>query len=308
MKKSSLPQSVVRVAQPGSQVKVVQSGLPVVAPATKLRMSFSQMTSLRWSLLEEVLQLKASGYDGIGLWRPKVSNQGEDLAADMIREVGLGVSSLSFIGGFTGTNGLSYADAIADARDAINDAELLGAENVIVCSGTRNGHTVRHSRRLLVDALIEMSDYAGSRGIRLCLLPMHRHFAGSWTFLNTLDDTLDVLDQVNQESVRLAFDTYHLWQEPRLIERIPHLAPLTGIVQISDARCSPNADAERFVPGDGIIPLGEIVRGFQRAGFGGYYDVQVWTSSGWSGDYLLDPSQCRDAVLRLARLPATTAR
>lgn len=289
-------------------MNVVQSGQPAVAPATKLRISFSQMTSLRWSLLDEVLQLKASGYDGIGLWRPMVSHQGEELAADLIREVGLGVSSLSFIGGFTGTNGLSFSDAIADARDALSDAELLGADNVIVCSGTRNGHTTRHSRRLLVEAMSELSDDAGQRGIRLCVLPMHPHFASSWTFLNTLDETLQVLDEVNQHNVRLAFDTYHLWQEPQLLERIPLLAPLTGIVQIGDAECSPRADAERLMPGDGIIPLGEIVGGFQRAGFDGYYDVQVWSSSGWSGESPVDPSQCREAVLRLARMPVSVAR
>jgi sugar phosphate isomerase/epimerase len=261
------------------------------------------MTTLRWPLVEEVLRLKSVHYDGIGLWRPKVAEVGEELAAELIRDAGLGVSSLSFAGGFTGVNGLSYKDAMADARDALADAELLGAENVIVVSGTRNRHTIRHSRRLLTEALRELADDAGARRVRLCVLPMHGFFAQSWTFLNTLDETLEILARVNHRHVGLAFDTYQLFHEPRLVERIPQLARLTGVVQVGDARRVPQALAERCAPGDGMIPLDEIIRAFQQSGFGGYYDVQVWSSSGWSGDYSLVASHCREAVLRMAGWP-----
>ncbi len=303
MNKSFLPQSVGWVSQPGPQAKVVQSGQPVVVPATKIRMSLSQLTTLRWSLREEVLQLKSSNYDGIGLWRPKIGEIGEDLSADLIRDAGLGVSSLSFAGGFTGANGMSHEDALADARDAILDAEVVGAENLIFVSGARNGHTVNHARRLLVDALCELTDFAEPRGVRLCVLPMHAFFAKSWTYLNSLDETLEVLGRINHPGAGLAFDTYQLWQEPGLVDRIPELAAVTGVVQISDARRPPQSCAERCVPGDGIIPLAEIVRAFQQAGFDGYYDVQVWSSSGWTEDYPITASQCRDAVLRLAKQP-----
>jgi sugar phosphate isomerase/epimerase len=298
--KSSLPQSVGLVAQPVPPVQVVQSGQPATAPATKIRLSFNQLTTLRWSLLEELLQLRTSRYDAIGLWRPKIAAVGERLAAGLIREAGLSVSSLSFAGGFTGIGGVSYEDAVADTRDAIVDAETLGAENLILVSGAQNGHTVRHSRRLLIYALTELADFAGARGVRLCVLPMHQFFAKTWTYLNTLNETLELLSRVNHPSVGLAFDTYHLWQEPGLVERIPEFAATTGIVQISDAHRVPQSAAERCIPGDGSIPLEEIVRAFQGAGFDGYYDVQVWSRSGWSGDYPVTALRCRQAVLRIA--------
>ena len=308
MNKSSLPQGVGRVSPSGPQVKVVQSVQAVVTPTTHLRLSLSQLTTLRWSLPEEIVQLRSAKYHGIGLWRPKVAELGAELSAELIRDAGLGVSSLSFAGGFTGLHGLSHADAMADARDAISDAAVLGAENLIVVSGTRNGHTHRHSRRLLVDALCELADFAGLYGVRLCVLPMHYSFATTWTYLNTLDDTVEVLGQVDHPSAGLAFDTYQLWQEPRLIDRIPDLARLTGVVQIGDAHRSPQSSHDCCVPGEGIIPLTEIVRAFQRSGFDGYYDVQVCSSSGWSGDYPSAVSQSRDAVLRLIEEPVTMSR
>ena len=308
MKKSSLPQGVDRVVQTGSVPRVMQSGQPAVAPVTSLRISVSQLTTRRWSLLEEVIELRAQQIDGIGLWRPKVADIGEDLAADLIQDAGLSVSSLSFVGGFTGVNGLSFDDAIADARDALAHAELLGAENVIVVSGARNRHTVRHSRRLLREALLELADDAGARGVRLCVLPMHASFAGSWTYLNSLDETVELLSGINHPHVGLAFDTYQLWTQPELLSRIPQLARLTGVVQISDAKRPPQGTLERCLPGEGVIPLGEIVRAFHLSGFDGYYDVQVWSGCEWSGDYSATVSQSREAILRLADLPVAMTR
>jgi sugar phosphate isomerase/epimerase len=249
--------------------------------------------------MEESLQLKASQCDAIGLWRPKVADVGTELAADLIQDAGLGVSSLSFVGGFTGVNGLSFDEAMTDARDAICDAERLGAENVIVVGGARNGHTHRHSRRLVIQALTQLADFAGERGTNLSVLPMHRFFSRTWTFLNTLDETLEILDAVSSPSVMLAFDTYHLWQEPRLLERIPHVAAMTGIVQVSDALRPPQSSAERCLPGEGVIPLAEIVGAFQQSGYDGYYDVQVWSAAGWSAEEPNVVSQCRESLLRI---------
>ena len=256
---------------------------------------------MRWSLPEEVLQLKALGYDGIGLWRPKVSEFGEDAAADVIRENDVGVSSLSFAGGFTGRNGFSYRDAVADALDAICEAELLGAENLIVVSGARNHHTIRHSRRLATEALRELSEFAMLHGVRLSLLPMHSFFAPTWTYLHTLDETLELLDNVNHSSVGLAFDTYHLWHEPRLLERIPELVPLTGVVQISDSRRAPQTDSDRCFPGEGRIPLTDIVRAFRQAGYDGYFDVQVWSDESWAKTPAEMIQLCQDSLLQFAQ-------
>jgi sugar phosphate isomerase/epimerase len=174
---------------------------------------------------------------------------------------------------------------------------------VIVVSGTRNGHTNKHCRRLILDALLELADSAVQRGVKLLLLPMHEYFSTSWTFLNSLDEALDVLNRINHRSVRLAFDTYQMWKEPQLLDRIPEIASMTGIVQISDALQEPQSHAERYNPGDGVIPLGQIIQGFQQAGFDGYYDVQVWSKLGWSGDYPATSMQCRETILRLAEEP-----
>ncbi len=302
MNKSSLPQGVGRVIPP---VKVVQSVQPQLTPATRLRLSLSQLTTLRWSLIDEVNHLRLAKYDGIGLWRPKVADLGVHQSAKLIRNSGLQVSSLSFAGGFTGTNDFSYADAIADARDAITDAATLGAKNLIVVSGTRNGHTVKHSRRCLLNALSELADFAAAKNVRLCLLPMHQYFARTWTYLNTLEEAVELIGHSGHPALGLAFDTYQLMDEVRLIDWIPTIAGMTGVVQIADAKRPPRSRFDRCLPGEGGISLNEIIRSFQAAGFDGYYDVQVCSATGWLDDYSQTVTKCREAVLRLTEQTIT---
>lgn len=271
-----------------------------------LKLSLSQLTTLRWSLTEEVFQAKQTGYDAIGLWRPKLVELGEEKAAELLQRARLSVSSLSFAGGFTGGCGFSYLEAIADGRQAIAQAKTLGAENVIMVGGSQNGHTDRHARRMVVDAMRELGDVAGTARVKLSLLPMHRYFSKHWTFLNSLDQALEMLAAIGHSQVRLAFDTYHLWQEPRLVERISEIAALTGIVQLADCDGTPCSDRDRLLPGDGMVPLTEIVQAFQVAGYAGYFDMQVWSSNVWKSNYMHQIEQTHSAVKDMSLRSAVT--
>lgn len=265
----------------------------LVAP---LRLSLSQLTTFRWKLPKELVQLKKTGYDAIGLWRPKVAEYGEQRTAEMLQRAKLSASSLSFAGAFTGGCGFSYDEAIEDGRQAIEQAKVLGAKNVIMVGGSQNGHTVRHSRRMVVDALRQLGNNAAKHQVKLSLLPMHRIFSSGWTFINSLDQALEIINEVNHPQVGLAFDAYQLYEEPRLLDRIPEIARLTGIVQLSDADRVPSVTADRLMPGEGILPLKSLVQAFQLAGYAGYFDIQVWSSNVWKSNCSHLIEQCHAAV------------
>lgn len=268
------------------------------------RLSLSQLTTFQWSLAQEALQLKQAGFDAIGLWRPKLADFGERRAAQALTDARLTVSSLSFAGGFTGGCGFSYLEAIEDGMQAIDQAEIVGAKTVICVSGSKHGHTVRHSRRLVVDGMRQMADYAERAGVTLSLLPMHRQFSKKWTYLNSLDETLDVLGLIRSSHVGLAFDTYQMFEEPDLLSRIPEIAPITNIVQLSDSNRVPCSEQDRRMPGEGVLPLTELIQGFQSAGYAGYFDIQVWSGNVWKSNYthLIEQSH---AVVKGMSLRAT---
>lgn len=257
------------------------------------RLSINEVTTYRWSLLQDVAAYQELGIEAIGVWRPKLEVFGEERGIDLLRESGLAVSSLAWAGGFTGANGHSFAEAVRDGREALLLAESLAADCLVVVSGARGGHTGNHARRLLIEGLNRLLDHAADLGVPLALEPMHRLFADEWTFLNTLDATLDVLDRIDHPYLRLAFNAYHLWQEPRLFERIADIAPRTAAVRLSDWRDSPRSENDRCLPGDGVAPLSQIVAAFAEHGYGGYFEIEIWSEELWKTAYLPLLAECR---------------
>src|SRR5438552_13631220 len=147
------------------------------------RISINEMTTYHWSFLEDVTGYQAAGVECMGVWRRKLTDFGEERGIELLRESGLAVSSLSSAGGFTGSDGQTFREAVDDGLDALRLAAELRAGCLVVVSGARAGHTLRHARRLLRDALWELGDRAAHYGLSVALQPMHRRPIERWSSL-----------------------------------------------------------------------------------------------------------------------------
>jgi sugar phosphate isomerase/epimerase len=263
------------------------------------------MTTYRWSFLEDVQAYRDAGLENIGVWRPKLVDFGEERAADLLAESGLAVSSLSWAGGFTGAHGYSFQESLDDACEALSQAALIQAGCLVVISGDRGGFTHKHARRLVLDALRRLGDLAGESQTRIALQPLQPGLAKDLTFLRGLSEMLDFVSLCNHPQVGLAFDTYHLWQEPDLIARIPELLPFVKIVQLSDGREPPQSEHDRCLLGDGVIPLAGILGGLQEAGYQGHYDIQILSEDVWNSEYWDLLERCQSDFQELAPLCIT---
>ena len=105
------------------------------------QIAISQTTTARGDLPLEAARLAEHGFQAISVWRPKVTDLGVEAAAQVISRAGLRVVSVLWAGGFTGGDGRSFDESVADAVEAIETAEALGAATVVVHSGCRGGHT-----------------------------------------------------------------------------------------------------------------------------------------------------------------------
>jgi sugar phosphate isomerase/epimerase len=66
------------------------------------------------------------------------------------------------------------------------------------------------------------------------------------------------------------------------------------LVQLSDGRAPCAGDEDRCLPGDGQIPLAEIVHAFGEAGYAGYYEMSIWSERLWRRDYRELLCECRE--------------
>src|SRR5580704_41181 len=187
----------------------IPRGVPPRETFSMARLSINEMTTYRWSFEEDVVQFQAAGVSAIGVWRQKLTDCGEDKAAELLADSGLAVSNLLWAGGFTGSDGHSYTESLKDAADAIRLAASLRAGCLVVYSGGRNNHTQNHARRLFLGALKELLPLATELNVTLAIEPMHPGCAAEWTFLTSLDEAVGLVDSFDSPRVKLAFDTYH---------------------------------------------------------------------------------------------------
>lgn len=248
-------------------------------------LSINEITTYRWSFDDDIRRYRDAGIDAIGVWRQKLADFGEDKGIELLARSGLKASNVLWAGGFTGSDGHSYDESLSDARDALQLAAALHARHLVVYSGSRNGHTLKHARRLFLSALGELLPLAEQLSVVLAIEPMHCHCAGNWTFITNLDDALSIMDELDTPALRLVFDTYHLGHEPNLLERIASVVPRIGIVHLGDCKGQPDNEQNRQRLGEGTLRLPCIVRAIKQAGYDGFYDVELLGEDIEASDY-----------------------
>ncbi len=257
------------------------------------RLSISEMTTYRWSFEEDVQNYVAAGIHGIGVWRQKLSDFGEEKGIELLRESGLSVSSVLWAGGFTGSEGRTYKESIEDAKEALELAASLDAGCLVVYTGARSGHTHNHARRLIRGAISELAPLAAKRNVTLAVEPMHVGCAAEWTFLTEIDEALEFINSITDANLKLVFDTYHLGQSAGIVDRLADLVPHIGLVQLGDAKGPPSGEQNRCPLGDGNIRLRDIVVRLNESGYNGSYEVELMGEGVESSSYndLIQKSQ-----------------
>jgi len=256
-------------------------------------LSMNEITTYRWSLEEDVENYLEAGYSGIGVWRYKVADGDENQAIDLLNSSGLAVTHLSWAGGFTGSDGLSAAESIDGALEAIRLAAGIRAGCLVVYAGGRNNHTFRHAGRLLRSALDELLPLAETIEVPLAIEPMHAACAKDWTFLTDLPSVVSLVEEYSSPYLKIAYDTYHFPIHGRRHDVLRRIAPYIGIVHLGDRRHSPSAEQERCPLGQGKLQLGDVISTLQEAGYTGAYDVKLLGSELEALDYwtILEQSQ-----------------
>ena len=80
-------------------------------------------------------------------------------------------------------------------------------------------------------------------------------------------------------------DTWQLWQTPDLLREIASAAGRIYGFHLADSPQTLRSNEDRFVPGEGVIPLVEIVSAVLDAGYDGFVDVELMSQELWTHDY-----------------------
>lgn len=239
-------------------------------------LSVSQRMTPQWSFEEDIVFLSQAGIRGIGLWRRKLLEVGEEKAVELLSESSLQPLYIDWAGGFTGSHGWSYRQAIDEATRFIEFAARLRAPMVILHSGARGRHTFNHSRRILREALKELQPVAKANGVWLALEPVHPNDPENLTYVQTMAEAMDFVAFAGEGNVKLVCDLGHLGLDPVVFEQVDRWIRHVALVQLADVR-PVDGQIARVPLGHGVVPVARILRQLVNHGYQGPFDLEIWT-------------------------------
>jgi sugar phosphate isomerase/epimerase len=128
---------------------------------------------------------------------------------------------------------------------------------------------------------------------------MHSGCAADWTFLTQLDEAIELVCNFSAPRLKLAFDTYHLCQNGSTLSRLREFVDRIAIVQLGDSKEPPNGEPNRSFLGEGKLPLGDVIRTLEEAGYKGFYDIELIGEEFERADYHQLVCQSKAAFERL---------
>lgn len=226
-----------------------------------------------------------NGITAIGALRDQIAVAGPEEGLRIIRDNGLRVTSLVRAGLFPATEEAGRAAAIEDAKRAIDEAAALGAECLVILAGglPTGSKDLAQARAMIAEGLEAILPIACAAGVPLALEPLHPMLAAERACVNTLEQALDICDQLG-EGIGVVVDVYHLWWDPKLHAQIAR-AGASGRV-LSHHICDwlvPTNDMllDRGMMGDGVIDLPGIGASLAASGFKGPPEVEIFSAANW---------------------------
>ena len=267
-------------------------------------LSINGATTMKASLPQDVDAAAAAGFKALEIWAAKMdtyleSHSVEDLKA-LFDSAGLLPASINSIEFITFRPPDEYEDILARCRELCRLAQTLGCDKIVVVPSPTpdEGAAWDRIRDESVRVLRELSDVAAPHGVQLAF-----EFLGfSWCSVRTLAQCWEIVDETQRENVGLVIDTCHFYAGGSTLDSIDRVPPekilIFHVNDVEDRPLDTIEDAHRLLPGQGVIPLDDILGHLKQTGFDGLCSVELFRPEYWERD----PAELA-AAARAATLP-----
>jgi sugar phosphate isomerase/epimerase len=238
-----------------------------------MNVSVNPMAMLGRPYDEEYAALVSAGATSIGLAARKLDALGWDEGVEGALAAGLSVDYM-VVGLLAPPVDPAAWEAEGDLlRRAVATTAAVGGHSVYFCSGAPGPVRYEEAATALVERLTPLAMQSADVGVRL-LLENSLSSRSDCSFVFTLSDALTIAERAG---IGVCADLYCCWMEPGLAGTLQRAASggRLGMVQISDRCLSSLAQPDRRVPGDGDLPLAQLVADVRVAGYDGPLDLEL---------------------------------
>jgi sugar phosphate isomerase/epimerase len=251
------------------------------------RLAIHTMTTKPWSLEQCIDGFRRAGVPGITVWRQHIAPYGADRAGRLLRASGLAVAALCRGGFFPARDQAAREAALADNRLAIDEAAAIGAPMVVLVCGAVPGMPLAEARTQIRDGIAAIEQYARANHVRLAIEPLHPMYAGDRSAVNTMAQARAICDEIASPWVGIAADVYHIWWDPDVEAELALAGrnrQLFGF-HLCDWRLETrDLLNDRGLMGEGCIDIPRLRGAAESAGFTGFNEVEIFSTTRWAGD------------------------
>jgi sugar phosphate isomerase/epimerase len=245
--------------------------------------SISQITTLGATFEADLRAYAAAGVDGIGIWEIKLPEGGDEQAHEQLEASRLGRAAA--VPSVPSILPLPLMDGPADPSErieaictSVHRLSRFEPSSVVCLTGPGD------DRDAVVEGLRTIGDEAARAGVRIGLEPINRVGGEDWTSISSLQEAAELLDEADRPALGIQFDSWHVWNTPELVDEIERHAHRFVGVHIADWRDPTRGWADRVLPGDGVADLPALLGTLERAGWDGFYDLEIFSDNGTFGN------------------------
>jgi sugar phosphate isomerase/epimerase len=252
-------------------------------------LSISQITTLASSFADDVAAYREAGVDAIGVWELKLPDGGDAEVLEQLEASGLGsaaaVPAIPSILPLPLMEGPAEPAARIDAIcGSLHRLARVRPSGVVCLTGPAQELDPERAREIVVDGLRTIAGEAERAGIRVGLEPINRVGGEDWTMISSIPEAVELIEEAGPPALGIQFDVWHLWNTETLLEDIARECGRFVGVHVADWREPTRSWADRVLPGDGVADVPRILRALEEAGWGGYYDLEIFSDNGTFGN------------------------
>jgi 2-keto-myo-inositol isomerase len=244
-------------------------------------------STMKADLSTDIAAASTSGFKALEIWAAKLDkylarHRLDELKA-LFQKHNLAPASINSIEFITFRSPQEYAEIQTRCKQLCAWAQALGCDKIVVVpSRTPAGGASRSQIRAeSVRVLRELGALAQSYGVSLAF-----EFLGfGWCSVRTLAQCWEIVEETARDNVGLVIDTCHFYaggSSLRSIINVP--AEKILIFHINDVEERPKEtieDAHRLLPGEGVIPLDDILKRLKQTGFDGLCSIELFRPAYW---------------------------
>ena len=229
----------------------------------------------------------ALGVKGISIWRDAVAGLDSGTVISCLRKNDLTPVSYVRGGFFPALDPAKRASAIQDNILMLEEAAGMEIPMLVLVCGADAGQALQTSRDQIKEGIEAILPRARELNVKLAIEALHPMYADTRSAITSLKQANDLAEYFADDSLGIAVDVYHLWFDEDLEKQILRCGKSKNLFayHICDWNV-PTTDMlnDRGLMGEGCIPLKKIRAWVEEAGFGGFHEVEIFSTKFWEED------------------------